>query len=101
MSMLMPIFIIIIFIICTFVARPFIDKLRGLIQTLMLGVMNIFIFGLCIVYLKFEPFDGWGVAIAAFVGGGIFNCILMWVMNHLRIREPHATSAEDNAYVRM
>jgi len=100
MSMLMPIFIIIIFIILTIVARPYIDKLRGIVQTIMLGIFNIFIFGLCIVYLRFEPYDGWGIAVAALVGGGIMMCILMYIMNHLRIARPH-TGGEDNSYVRM
>lgn len=59
--------VIAIFIVCTMVARPFIDKFRGIVQVFMLGIFDIFIFGLCIVYLQFENYDGWAVGVCAIV----------------------------------
>jgi len=101
-SMVLPIIVIAVFTVATLVARPFIDKIRGLVQSLMLGIFDIFIFGLCIVYFNIEPFDGWAVAVGAVIGGSMFFCILMWVMNCIRISPRKAATKEvDNDYIRM
>ena len=63
----MPIIVVAIYIVTTIIARPFIDKIRGIIQVIMLGFFNIMMFGITIIYLNFEPFDGWAVAVAAIV----------------------------------
>jgi len=98
----MPIIVTAIYILTTIIARPFIDKIRGIIQVIMLGLFDIMMFGITIIYLNFEPFDGWAVAVAAIIGGAMFFTVLMWAMNAIRVgsvNQPQGDGGTD--YIRM
>jgi len=101
-SMVLPIVVIGIYVLTALLARPFVDKIRGLVQTFIYALFDVLIFGLCIVYLSFEPYDGWAVGIVALIGGPIFFSIVMYVMNHHRVGsyQPPKVEGDDN-YIRM